>query len=95
MKLFKVADEKFKEIGFVKIKEDEYGVSYERQNKEPKFLQRLDLLHKNSGYHLIQSYDPYLMDDKKIGNTCVGLTMYEASLCVKKMKEMGWKAQVE
>lgn len=31
------------------------------------------------------------MDKKKIGNTCVGLTMYEMELCLKKMKKMGWK----
>ena len=91
MKLFKTIDEKFKEIGFIKVQEDEYGVSYERQHNVPKYLQRLDILHKSSGRHIVQSYDPYLMDDKKIGNTCVGLTMYEMDLCIKKMKQMGWK----
>lgn len=91
MKLFKTTDEKFKEIGFVKVQEDEYGVSYERQNKNPNYLQKLDLLYKLSGRHIVQSYDPYLMDDQKIGNTCVGLTMYEMKLCIKKMKEKGWK----
>lgn len=30
MKLFKTIDEKFKEIGFVRIRDDEYGASYER-----------------------------------------------------------------
>ena len=30
-------------------------------------------------------------DEKKIGNTCVGLTMYETKLCLRKMKQMGWK----
>ena len=90
MKLFKTTDEKFKEIGFIKVREDEYGVSYERQNGTF-YLQRLDLLHKASGRHILQSYDPYLIDNKKIGNTCVGLSMYEIKLCFKKMKEMGWK----
>ena len=89
MKLFKSTDEKFKEIGFIKVREDEYGVVYER--KESSFIQRLDLLHKASGKHILQSYDPTLFDNKTIGNTCVGLTMYEIKLCFKKMKEMGWK----
>ena len=89
MKLFKTIDEKFKEIGFIKVKEDEYGVSYER--KQYSFLQKLDLLHKASGRHVLQSYVPYLIGNKKIGNTCVGLTMYEIKLCFKKMKQMGWK----
>ena len=89
MKLFKTLDEKFKEIGFIKVQENEYGASYERPNGS--FLQKLDLLHKGSGKHIILSYDPYLIDNKKIGNTCVGLTMYEIKLCFKKMKQMGWK----
>ena len=89
MKLFKTTDEKFREIGFTKVEEDEYGARYERNKGS--FLQKLDLMHKSSGKHIIQSYDPTLIDNKMIGNTCVGLTMYEVKLCFKKMKEMGWK----
>lgn len=89
MKLFKTTDDKFKEIGFIKVQEDKYGVSYER--KAGSFLHRLDLVHKASGKHILQSYDPTLFDNKIIGNACVGLTMYEIKLCFKKMKEMGWK----
>ena len=91
MKLFKSIDEKFEEVGFKKIEEDKFGAIYERYNKEFNYTQKLDLMHKASGRHLIQSYDPALMDNKNIGNTGVGLTMYEAQLCVKKMKQMGWK----
>ena len=91
MKLFKTVDEKFAEIGFVKVEENEYGTTYGRKNDRFNYTQTLRLVHKKSGRHLIQSYDAELMDEKKIGNTCVGLTMYEAKLCVKKMKQMGWK----
>lgn len=91
MKLFKTVDEKFEEIGFVKLKEDKYGVIYKRKDSKHNYIQTLALLHKSSGKHLIQSYDVDLMDEKKIGNTCVGLTMYEAKLCIKKMKQMGWR----
>ena len=91
MKLFKSIDTQFEEIGFKKIKEDEYGVSYKRFNKQFKFTQVLDILHKSSGKHIVQSYDSSLTDTKNIGNTCVGLTMYEMKLCLKKMKQMGWK----
>ena len=93
MKLFQTVDEKFAEIGFVKVEEDEYGVTYKRKNDKYGYTQTLALLHKASGRHLIQSYDADLMDEQKIGNTCVGLTMYEAKLCVKKMKQMGWKVK--
>ena len=90
---FKSIDEKFKEIGFNKIKENEYGVRYDRYVEEYKFTQTLDLLHKSSGRHIVQSYDNELRDQKNIGCTCVGLTMYEMKLCIKKMKQMGWKIQ--
>ena len=89
MKLFKSVDEKLKEIGFVKIKEDKYGVRYERKNSKYNFTQSVDILHKTSGRHILQSYDNELMDQKKIGNTCVGLTGYEMKLFLKKMKQIG------
>lgn len=87
MKLFKTIDDKFDEIGFTKIKEDKYGVSYTRYNKKYQFTQCLDILHKEYVPSIIQSYDSNLYDSKHIGNTCVGLTMYEAKLCIKKMKQ--------
>lgn len=89
MKLFKSVDEKLKEIGFVKIKEDKYGVRYERENSKYNFTQSVNILHKASGRHILQSYDNELMDQKKIGNTCVGLTGYEMKLFLKKMKQVG------
>lgn len=89
MKLFKSVDEKLKEIGFVKIKEDKYGVRYERKNSKYNFTQSVNILHKASGRHILQSYDNELMDQKKIGNTCVGLTGYEMKLFLKKMKQVG------
>ena len=89
MKLFKTIDEKFAEIGFVKVKENEYGCEYERKNKKYNYIQKIDILHKASGRHIIQSYDPDLGDNKIIGNTCVGLTGYEMKLIIKKMKQMG------
>ena len=91
MKLFKSIDEKFAEIGLRKISEDEYGAEYERKDEKHGYTQSLALLNKQSGNHIVQSYDKDLMDEKKIGNTAVGLTMYEMRLCLKKMREMGWR----
>ena len=88
MSLFKSVDEKLKEIGFVKIEEDKYGVRYERKNSKYNFTQSVDILHKSSGKHILQSYDPDLMDEKKVGNTCVCLTGYEMKLFLKKMKQI-------
>ena len=92
MKIFKTIDEKLADIGFTKIKENEYGASYLRENTKHNYTQIVELGHKESGYHLCHSYDKDLFDAKLIGNTNVGLTMYEMKLFYKKMKEMGWKS---
>lgn len=91
MSFFKTIDDKFAELGFVKIEENCYGVIYERTNEQYNFTQVIHLAHKKNGRHIIQSYDKNLFDNKKIGNTCVGLSMYETKLCLKKMKKLGWK----
>lgn len=91
MKLFKTVDEKFAQIGFNKIEENEYIVHYQRQNKDYSFIQTLCICHKANGKHIVQSYDENLTDTKGIGNTCVGLTEYELKLCLKKMKQLNWK----
>lgn len=88
--MFKSADKKLEKLGFKKV-DDGLHVEYERYNKKFNYTQVLSLLHKESGYHIVQSYDKNLMDENKIGNVCVGLTMYEMKLCLKKMKEKGWK----
>lgn len=88
--MFKSIDKKFEEIGFIKIVENEYGATYERKNKEYNFVQVLDILHKASGRHIVQSYDKYLTDSEMIGNTCVGLSYYEMKLVLKKMKQLGY-----
>lgn len=85
--MFKKVDTKLKEIGFAKTKENEYGVSYERKDEKYNYIQVLDLLHKASGRHLIQSYQK---DVNKDGfNNVVGLTAYETKLALKKMRQIG------
>ena len=91
MKFFKTVDEKLADIGFAKTEENKYGATYKRTNVAYKYEQVVDLMHKASGKHIIQSYDKDLFDTDCIGNTCVGLTMYETKLFYKKMKQLGWK----
>lgn len=79
--MFKTTDEKLKEIGFIKKQENDFYISYERQND--KYIQCLDFLYKSDGFNIIQSYD------KKDGHV-VGLTIYEMKICIKKMKEKRW-----
>lgn len=93
--MFKLADKKLKEIGFIKVREDKFGAVYERYNKDYKFTQVVSLLHKASGQHIMQSCDKDLYDAKNIGNTCVGLTSYEMKWFYKKMKEIGLLSKKE
>ena len=86
MRLFKTTDEKLAEIGFVKVTENNYGACYQRENNEYNYTQRLDISHKQSGKHLIQSYEEGVNKDKL--NNAVGLTCYEAKLAIKKYHEL-------
>lgn len=88
MKLFKSIDERFADIGFIKMKENKYGAVYERKNEEFGYIQVLSLLHKHSGKHLIQSYQKDLNTDNY--NNSIGLTVHESILAIKKMKKMGF-----
>ena len=88
LKIFKSVDEKLADIGFVKIRESRFLCEYERLDEEFDFMQRVSISYKESGRHILQSYDPELFDEKKIGNSCVGLTLYEIELFYKKMKQM-------
>ena len=48
MKLFKSIDDKFKEIGFIKIDEDEYGVLYRREEVKYNYAHCIEIIHKLS-----------------------------------------------
>lgn len=90
MKLFKTIDEKFEMLGFKKIKDDEYTVEYEREIKEYGYVHQIFLCHKVSGNHIIQSCEKGFTEDYR--SYMVGLTPYEAKLCIKKMKQKGWQS---
>lgn len=94
--LFKSIDERIKELGFEKIDDNDHVVSYERKIKDNSnkilYTQVVDIYHKHNGKHLMLSYDKNLFDDKRVGNTCVGLTYTEAKLFLKKMKSKKWKS---
>lgn len=86
MKLFKSIDKKFEDIGFKKVREDRYGVIYERYDEKYKYTQRLDILHKKSGNFLIQSYDA--TNTTSECSPVVGLSRYEIKLVLNKIKRI-------
>ena len=87
--IFKSLDQKIADLGFKETKNDKYGIDYERNNG--RYIHKVALLHKANGKHILQSYDPALIDSARIGNTCVGLSYRELVLFAKKMKRIGLK----
>lgn len=85
--LNKIVDNKLTKLGFVKTRETVYGVDYERVNDKYNYTQVLAIVHKQSGKHLIQSYQKDVNKDKL--NNMVGLTGYETLLILLKMKLIG------
>lgn len=86
IKLFKSVDEKLQDIGFYKIEENEYGVSYHRNIEKFNYIHRLDIMHKASGKHIIQSYQE---GANSYGfNNGVGLEYLEMKLALKKYKQL-------
>lgn len=82
-------DRKLAKIGFNKVGENEYGAYYVRFNEHLKYLHRLELVRKQNGVYILQSYESGVSVHSP--DTVVGLTMYETRLALKKMKQMGWK----
>lgn len=94
MKLFKTADEKFAELGYKKIKETEYFVTYYKE-KTTKYGNKfsyshyIDIAYGITRDATVYSYSGKLIDDDKSENVVVGLTAKEMKLCMKKIKEKG------
>ena len=84
--LFVKADRKMEKLGFEKIEENKFGVSYRKENKEYNFTQRIDIVYKSSENHLIQSYVEGTNSDGF--NNCVGLTYAEMKAVMKKYREL-------
>lgn len=89
IKLFETVDDKFAKLGFVKTHESDFVVCYERTDSKFGYVQCLELCHKRTGKHMISSFQKGTNRDGF--NNSVGLQMREAKLCLKKMKQKGWR----
>jgi hypothetical protein len=86
--VLKIADRELKKIGFSKVDEDSLYVKYERKTQFG-YIHSLSLMHKASGRHLVMSYQDGGNSDGF--DNAVGMTMRTARLCLRKMREKGWK----
>ena len=86
--MFKSIAKRLEELGFKKIEEDNLGASYSRvvPINDDIYVHRLDIVHKASGRHLIQSYEE---DVNKDGfNNVVGLNYETTRLAMKKYRQL-------
>lgn len=95
--MFKNVDEKLKDLGFVKVEnENKYGACYMRVfpiNNDDSYVHRLDILHKASGKHIIQSYQEDVNSDGF--NNMVGLSYEVTKLAMKKYRQLKRKYKWE
>lgn len=77
-------DKKFYELGWIKTKENEYVVAYEKYIKDYDYIHHIDIIHKKSGNHLIQSYCD--TETNNLFSYMVGLNFKETLLSILKMK---------
>lgn len=65
-------------------------VQYKREenNEGRKYTHIVELQERNNGHHVMVSYDASLFDVAGIGNSCVGLTVYEMFAFADKMKQL-------
>ena len=82
-------DKKLKKMGFEKEYENKYGACFYRKNEKYSYVQNLEINHKRSGNHLINSYQKDLNNEGF--NNSVGLTYKEAKLAMKKYKQLSRK----
>lgn len=88
-------DKKLKKMGFEKEYENKYGAGFYRKDEKYSYVQNLEINHKRSGNHLINSYQKDVNNEGF--NNSVGLTYKEAKLAMKKYKQLSrkykWKKQ--
>ena len=84
--LFVKADREMEKLGFEKVQEDEFGVTYLKKINEHNFVHRIDIVKKSDGNYLVQSYQTKTNSDGY--NNCVGLTHSEMKAIMKKYREL-------
>lgn len=83
MKIFKSVDEKFEELGYKKTRDDDAMVTYRCDCGT--YTHVIDI---NRAFSEICSYEE---DNSVLRPKMIRLSLYTAKLCMKKVKQRGWK----
>lgn len=91
--MLKIADKELEKLGFKKVLDVGYIVCFEREEEAYGFTHRLDFYYKNSGKHIVSSYEKNVNSNGF--NNAVGLTYLEMKWATRKLKELqrskSWK----
>lgn len=82
--LNKWIDKQFYKIGWNKVEENQYYILYEKYDSKYNYTHKIDISHKKSGNHLIQSYCD--TETNNLFSYMVGLNFKEILLSILKMK---------
>lgn len=84
----KSVENKIKKLGFKITNKDKLIVQFKRENKQFNYIHGVDIVHKKSGKHIIQSFQ----NDSPISefDYMVGLTFEETELFLKYAKKLKW-----
>jgi len=83
---FKSVNQKIKELGFEKNYESDLVVQFQRKDKQFDFIHGVDIVHKQTGNHIIQSYQKDSPCEKF--DYMVGITFDECKLFLKYAKKI-------
>jgi hypothetical protein len=83
IKIFKSIENKIKDLGFELVYKSNLVLQFERENKQFKYIQGVELIRKTNRIPIIQSY-------QKDNDTMVGLTIVECKLFLKLIKKLKW-----
>lgn len=85
-------DRKFRDLGFVRLDDNKFGVSYRRETVH--YIHRIDILKLKSGDYVIKSYQEDFTGGGDYNNA-IGMGLYETQLALKRLKRMRRKGYAE
>lgn len=86
--LSNIADKKFEKLGYTKVKESNFSVSYEKRISDFNYTQCIDIYHKENIPNIAISYQANVNTDGF--NNCVGMSAKEMRAVLLKMKAKGF-----
>lgn len=86
----KSIENKIKKLGYKKTYDEDKIIEFQMEDKQFHFIHEVSIIHKQSGKHLIQSYQKGTPKGENFWSPMVGLTFEETELFLKYAKKLKW-----